>query len=138
MTRSPALPSDPARRTREQIIAALRRQPKTLATLADASGPESYREAETAGGFGDRPVIVLTRGNAQQSAPATDMDKQGFAYEQIWMHEIQPKLVRLSSNGKQVIVENSGHDIPREAPEAVIAAVHEVLLNTSMSPGTSR
>ena len=127
MTRSPSLPSDPAQRTREQILAALRSQPKAIASLADASGPESYREAESARGFGDRPVLVLTRGKVQQSAPVTDMDKQGVAYEQVWMHEIQPKLARLSTHGKQVIVANSGHDIPAEAPEAVIGAVREVL-----------
>jgi pimeloyl-ACP methyl ester carboxylesterase len=127
MTRSPSLPSDPAQRTREQILAALRSQPKAIASLADASGPESYREAESAGGFGDRPVFVLTRGKVQQSAPVTDMDKQGVAYEQVWMHEIQPRLARLSTHGKQVIVANSGHDIPAEAPEAVIGAVREVL-----------
>ena len=125
--RSSFLPADPAQRTREQILNALRSQPKTIASQADASGPESYREAESAGGFGDRPVIVLTRGRAPQSPPATEMDKQGLAYEQVWMHEIQPKLARLSTRGKQVIVGDSGHDIPDDAPEAVIAAVREVL-----------
>jgi len=33
----------------------------------------------------------------------------------------------LSTHGRQVIVANSGHDIPREAPQAVIAAVRDVL-----------
>ena len=127
ISRSSFLPADPAQRTREQILNALRSQPKTIASLADASGPESYREAESSGGFGNRPVIVLTRGRIPQSPPSTEMDRQGLVYEQVWMHEIQPKLARLSTRGKQVIVGNSGHDIPGEAPEAVIAAVREVL-----------
>lgn len=128
MMPAPSVPADPAQRTREQILNALRRQPKTIATMADASGPESYREAESADGFGDRPVVVLTRGKVQpSSSPPTEMDRQGAAYEQIWMHEIQPKLARLSTRGRQVIVENSGHDIPDEAPQAVVSAVREVL-----------
>ncbi|HJP59757.1 MAG TPA: alpha/beta hydrolase [Gemmatimonadaceae bacterium] len=126
-TPSPSLPADPTQRTREQVLNALRSQPKTIASLSDASGPESYREAESAGGFGDRPVVVLTRGRVPQSPPTSEMDKEGLAYEQVWMHEIQPKLARLSTHGRQVIVPNSGHDIPREAPEAVIAAVRDVL-----------
>jgi pimeloyl-ACP methyl ester carboxylesterase len=43
------------------------------------------------------------------------------------MHEIQPKLARLSTRGRQVIVEKSGHGMPNQAPEAVVAAVREVL-----------
>jgi pimeloyl-ACP methyl ester carboxylesterase len=121
------LPADPARRTREQIVQALRQQPKTIATLADASGPESYAQAEAAGGFGGRPLIVLTRGNARMPPNPTAMDREYVAYEQVWMHEIQPKLARLSTRGRQIIVERSGHGIPDEAPEAVIAAVREVL-----------
>jgi pimeloyl-ACP methyl ester carboxylesterase len=43
------------------------------------------------------------------------------------MHEIQPKLARLSTRGRQVIVEKSGHRIPDEAPEFIIAAVRDLL-----------
>ena len=42
---------------------------------------------------------------------------------------------RLSSHGRQVIVENSGHGIPDEAPEAVIAAVREVVMNVRGNSG---
>lgn len=122
------LPADPRLRTREQIVAALRAQPKTAATLADASTPETYAEAERAGGFGDRPLIVLTRGRVPVLPPdATEEDRQFAEYERIWMHEIQPKLARLSSRGRQIIVPQSGHGIPDEAPHAIVSAVQEVL-----------
>jgi pimeloyl-ACP methyl ester carboxylesterase len=42
-------------------------------------------------------------------------------------HEIQPKLARLSTRDRQVIVTESGHRIHEEAPQAVIAAVREVV-----------
>lgn len=122
------LPVDPTARTREQIVRALRLQPKTVATLIDPSTPESYAQAERAGGFGDRPVIVLTRGKVSLPANPSEIDRQAAAYEQVWQQEIQPKLARLSTRGRQVIVRQSGHNIPEEAPEAIIAAVREVLL----------
>ncbi len=56
------LPTDPAQRTREQVVRALRQQPKAIAGLFDATLPESYAQAAAAGGFGDRPLIVLTAG----------------------------------------------------------------------------
>ena len=126
LVRQPSLSKD-AQPSREQILNALRRQPKTVATHADASIPESYAEAEAARGFGDRPLIVLTQGKMPSDTSANVMGREYAAYLRIWMHEIQPKLVRLSSRGRQVIVEKSGHDIPGEAPEFVIAAVREVV-----------
>jgi pimeloyl-ACP methyl ester carboxylesterase len=122
------LPADRAARTREQVVRALRQQPKAIATLAgDASGPDSYAQAERAGGFGDRPLIVLTQGKVEMPPSPTAMDREWAAYVQVWMHEIQPKLARLSTRGRQVIVTESGHRIHEEAPQAVIAAVREVL-----------
>jgi pimeloyl-ACP methyl ester carboxylesterase len=118
---------DPAQRTREHVVRALRAQPKTIATLADPTTPQSYEQAEAAGSFGDRPLIVLTRGRLPAVPHRTEMDRQHAEYERIWMHEIQPKLARLSTRGRQIIVEKSGHRIPDEAPEVIIAAVRDVL-----------
>jgi pimeloyl-ACP methyl ester carboxylesterase len=115
-------------RTREEIVRALRRQPKSVTTLlAEASTPVSYAQAESAGGLGDRPLVVLTRGKVNVPPNPTAMDREAAAYEQVWMHEIQPKLARLSTRGRQIIVERSGHGIPEEAPEAVIDAVRQVV-----------
>lgn len=127
-TASAPLHEDPSQRTREEIVAALRRQPKSIATLAgDATSPDSYAQAHAAGGLGDRPLIVLTRGRKPSPSGNAEMDRQGAAYEQAWMHEMQPQLARLSTRGRQVIVESSGHGIPEEAPDAVIEAVREVV-----------
>lgn len=120
--------ADAQRRTVNQVLHALRQQPKTIAALmGDATTPESYAEAEASPGFGDRPLVVLTRGKIDSPEHPTDMDRQYAAYMQAWMHEIQPKLSRLSTRGQQTIVENSGHGIPLEAPQAVVNAVAEVV-----------
>ena len=48
-------------------------------------------------------------------------------YQQLWIHQMQLQLARLSTRGRQVVVTNSGHGIPDEAPNAVIDAVREVV-----------
>ena len=126
LTPSPEVPAAGA--TREQIVAALAAQPKSAAVHFDATMPDSYAQAERAGGFGDKPLIVLTRGRMPATGPnASEEERQVAEYERAWMQEIQPKLAKLSSRGRQVIVSNSGHGIPREAPDAVIHAVREVV-----------
>jgi pimeloyl-ACP methyl ester carboxylesterase len=127
-TSAPALPTDPAQRTRLQIIAALRQQPKAVATLSDyVTAPESYGQAHAAAGLGDKPLLVLTRGKTPSPSGNAEMDRDVAAYEQVWMHELQPQLAHLSTRGRQVIVSSSGHGIPDEAPQAVIDAVREVV-----------
>lgn len=127
MARRVDLPDNPAQRTRIQIVRALGGQPKTLATLANPTTPLNYAQAESAGGFGDRPLVVLTRGKIDTPANPSEMDREYADYTRVWMNEIQPKLARLSTRGRQIIVEKSGHDIPDEAPETVIAAVRAIL-----------
>ncbi|MEO5816803.1 MAG: alpha/beta hydrolase [Gemmatimonadaceae bacterium] len=130
MAPATTLSSDTARRTRRGIVRALRNQPKAIATQFDASNPESLAQGERAAGFGNRPLIVLTQGKTEMPLHPTEEDREYVAYLQVWMHEIQPKLARLSTRGRQVIVEKSGHRIPDEAPEFVIAAVHQLLEET--------
>ena len=112
--------------TREEIIAALRRQPKAFAAsnCTGAVEPESYAEASSAGGLGDRPLIVLTAGQPPDFGNP-ELNRQAAAYHQIWIHEIQAKLARLSTRGRQVVVPNSTHgSIP---PDVVISAVRDVV-----------
>ena len=83
------------------------------------------------------PLIVLTKGKVDLPPNPSDEDRQMAAYELVWQHEIQPKLVRLSTRGRQVIVQKSGHRIHEEAPEVVVAAVREVLADTRQQPQAS-
>jgi hypothetical protein len=79
-------------------------------------------QARASGNFGDKPLVVLTAGRSFEPG---DHDADEDA--QVWIHELQPRLVRLSAQGRQIIVANSDHSIPTEAPEAVIDAVRQVL-----------
>jgi pimeloyl-ACP methyl ester carboxylesterase len=114
---------------RSQALEALRVRPTAIATANSVGvvAPESYRQARSAGGFGDRPLIVLTRGRPFGEGPGSAIDPQLTDWFNVWVHELQANLSKLSTRGRQIIVTNSGHDVPHEAPEAVTAAVNDVV-----------
>ena len=80
-------------------------------------------QARAAGNLGDRPLIVLTAGQPLRVGDPK-ADKELADFHEIWVHQLQPQLARLSARGRQVIVENSDHAID---PDAVLKAIHEVV-----------
>ena len=77
--------------------------------------------ARAGGCYGDLPMVVLSAGiQDQEEDPKLDHDHA-------WKLQLHERLARLSSRGSHVIVANSGHDIPDEAPEAVVGAVKNIL-----------
>jgi hypothetical protein len=71
---------------------------------------KSPEQARAAGNLGDRPLIVLTAGLPIQFGDP-EADKELVAFHEIWVHQWQAQLARLSTRGRQVIVENSDHSI---------------------------
>jgi pimeloyl-ACP methyl ester carboxylesterase len=119
--------------SREELIATLRRQPKSVVTnVATGIGmPESYAEARASRGLGDRPLIVLTAGEPFDFRDA-ELNRQAAAYQQIWIHEMQAGLAQLSTRGRQIVVEESNHgNIP---PDVVIAAIRDVVTEVRGEP----
>ena len=106
----------------------LSNQPKSVVASGDegCNWERTAAEVRAAGNLGDRPLIVLTAGQAFVPDNPTEA-QEASAFHDLWMHRLQPQLAQLSSRGRQVIVEKSGHGIQFEAPEAVIGAVHEVV-----------
>jgi len=72
-------------------------------------------------------LIVLTAGQYWKPNDPVAA-KEISEFHGTWIHQLQPELARLSTRGKQIIVENSDHGIPEQAPEAVVGAVHEVVI----------
>ena len=106
----------------------LSNQPKSVVASGDegCNWERTAAEVRAAGNLGDRPLIVLTAGQA--FVPDNPADAQeANAFHDLWVHKLQPQLAQLSTRGRQVIVEKSGHGIQFEAPEAVIEAVHDVV-----------
>ena len=102
------------------------------AELAEtAAMPQSEAETRAAGSLGDRPLVVLTAGRVAYPAnvPAEDAE----AFHKLWVGELQVSLAKLSTRGRQVMVESSTHLIPLQAPQAVVTAIREVL--DELQPG---
>jgi pimeloyl-ACP methyl ester carboxylesterase len=123
---SPTQGKDPSQMTREEIIEAMRRRPKSFVGNVSAGIvlPESFAEGSSVTRIGDFPLIVLT---ASQSFDFgnPDLNREAAAYQQVWIHEIQPKLVGLSTHGRQIVVPNANHgSIPQEV---IIGAIREVV-----------
>jgi hypothetical protein len=76
--------------------------------------------------LGERPLIVLTA-TKQDDIPSEIPPKDAQAEQDLWVHQLQPDLARLSTHGKQIVVDGS-HEMPTEHPEVVIWAIHDVWL----------
>jgi pimeloyl-ACP methyl ester carboxylesterase len=74
--------------------------------------------------FGDMPLIVLSRGRWEPFTFFSDAENQ--QYWEGWQ-ATQSELASLSSEGKQIIAEQSGHFIQLEQPDLVIDAIQEVM-----------
>ena len=61
-----------------------------------------------------------------QGRPIQDPNSAESGVRRGWV-ELQRELAARSRRGRVVIVANSGHGIPAEAPDAVISAVREIV-----------
>lgn len=119
-------------------LAKLEAQPKAFKTDADQAcaatdegrivpregggNPDINDAARNAGSLGDRPLVVLTAG--RYWAPP-GFEKEAADYHEIWVHQLQARLVRLSTSGRQVIVD-AGHGM-EESPDSIVTAVRQVV-----------
>ena len=121
-----------------KILARLDAQPKAFETDAEqacaatdegrivprigSGNPDIDSSARNAGSLGDRPLVVLTAGR-YWSPPG--FEKKAAEYHDIWVHQLQDSLARLSTGGRQVIVE-AGHGM-EESPDSIVTAVRQVV-----------
>lgn len=121
-----------------EILAKLAAQPKALQTdieqacaatdggrvieTGGGGNPDVDNAARNAGSLGDRPLIVLTAG--RYWAPR-GLEKQAAEYHEIWVHQLQASLAKLSTRGRQLVVD--AHHNMQETPDAVVAAVRQVI-----------
>ena len=74
--------------------------------------------------FGNMPLIVLYAGRWQPGSDFTDAENKQLRDVFLAM---QSELAALSSEGKQIIAEQSGHNIQNDQPDLVIDAVREIV-----------
>jgi pimeloyl-ACP methyl ester carboxylesterase len=87
----------------------------------------SAEQARTANHINDKPLVVLTAGKPIDAALRATLNADDQrAYAQTWVNDLQLRLMRLSARGKQVIVPDSGHDMPVERPDEIVEAVRDL------------
>lgn len=87
--------------------------------------PAVVGQIRETGDFGDMPITVLTAGNFTVLNPGLPSDLE-TALANLFAEE-QSRLAVLSSNGVQIIVPDTGHNMPRENPQAVVDAIREMV-----------
>jgi pimeloyl-ACP methyl ester carboxylesterase len=73
--------------------------------------------------LGAKPLVVLTAAKQHPTQISPSLDAE---MARVWS-EMQAELLRLSSNGVQVIAKDAGHYIHVEQPALVVAAIREVV-----------
>jgi pimeloyl-ACP methyl ester carboxylesterase len=77
--------------------------------------------------LGDLPLIVLSRGHFDPETMGAGISAEvADHYEKVWQ-ELQVELTALSSQGKRIVAEGSGHDIHLDQPELVVSAIQDIV-----------
>jgi len=106
----------------------LERQLKTReAEAAESAGMlESGRQAKASGTLGDRPTIVLTGGKMDFKPDPSFTPEVQEKLRKLWIDVLQADQAHLSTRGRQVVLNDSGHVVQFERPDAVVDAIREV------------
>ena len=72
--------------------------------------------------FGDMPLVVLTAGNQFQGYPVA----QASAARAAWTSG-HDRIANLSTRGRHIVIERSGHDIQAERPDAVVRYIKQIV-----------
>lgn len=95
-----------------------------IAELEALEDTQSQVRAARAAGLGDLPLVVLSHG---QPASVPGMPEEvNRAYEHAWQ-EMHVEMAGMSTRGRRVIIEESGHMIHHEQPGQVAAAIRQVV-----------
>ena len=101
--------------------------PRHLRTLYQemAAMEASYAIARQTGPFGDLPLIVIRHGRPDKTDPRTPSEvteriEQGLA-------ELAESMAGLSTRGKVVVAEQSGHAVHYDQPDLIVSAIRDMV-----------
>lgn len=92
--------------------------------IAETTAFYSGERSSKLEGLGDLPLIVLSHGLPDRSLGLGEAEQMQF--EQEWS-KMQAELAALSSDSRQIIAEQSAHDIQLDQPGLVVEAVRQLL-----------
>ena len=87
--------------------------------------PAVVEQVRETGDFGDLPIMVLTAGKFTVLNPSLPPDMEADLAS--LFHDLQSRLSKLSTVGTQVVVPESGHNMPRQNPQAVVDAIRDIV-----------
>lgn len=91
----------------------------------------SAEQARASGTLGNKPLLVLAA-TQQDEALRNALSQEDFTrFQELWVRTLQPRLAKLSTRGKQIIISDVGHDIPTQRPEAIVDAVRQIYATSS-------
>lgn len=104
-----------------------------FASIWPSSGLLSHDDHELAAlvFFGDKPLVVITRGNWYEKDDDTIPGVQALQFA-AWTRA-HDEMVASSKKGVHLVALGSGHMIQTEEPQVVVDAVREVLRQLSMA-----
>ncbi len=106
----------------------LRQKPDPMSRPERIDYVTSADEVRTAGTFGDKPLVVLSRSpHAMRPAGLPADIAEGL--EQVWS-DLQRDLLKLSTRSVQIVATHAGHNIDMDEPQLVTEAILKLLRET--------
>jgi pimeloyl-ACP methyl ester carboxylesterase len=122
---STQLPADTAATFQALVLSSGKLFRTSLAELVEMDTDPARRPAT----LGNIPLVVLRHSHTVPPIKDDVTPEVAREYEAIWA-QMQSELAALSPQGRVVVAEESGHSIQLDRPDAVIAAIEEVLAST--------
>lgn len=119
-----AFPLDLAAAYRRRSVFDVSRVETMIAEFEGLEASQDEVRATRPAAPGDMPLVMLSHG-VPQAIPGLP-DDVNAAYEVVWQ-QMQRELAARSLRGRHVVVEGSGHNIHHDRPDAVVAAIREVV-----------
>jgi pimeloyl-ACP methyl ester carboxylesterase len=105
----------------------------TASEIEQMPGASTQQLISSRRSYGDMPLIVLTRTDYEKDMPPDFTAEDKAAMRSVW-ETMHAEMAALSTRGEQRFIPNAGHYIQRDAPDAVIQAVSDVVAAVRAGP----
>ena len=89
----------------------------------------SAEEARVSETLASKPLIVLIPVQQDEALKGALGPDDFTRFQELWVQTLQPRLLQVSTHGKQIILQNVSHDIPTQGAEAIVDAVRQIYAN---------
>lgn len=119
-----SFPAEIAERYRWQATCEASRIETMIAELEALEDTQAQLRSARSTSLGDLPLVVLSHG--QPASVAGMPDEVNRQYESAWQ-EMHLEIAGMSSRGRRMVAEKSGHMIHHDQPELVVEAIRQVI-----------